>query len=165
MRAIETLGEKSFIRKAKRKKSGFTIVEVLAAIVIFGMVVASLFQMVGQGFSLVRSSRDINRATQTLQHQMENLRCMTWENFETQVGTSSIMVDSNGTPTGVGTGSPPFDWQAFLMTQTITLEKNKHYKVKLDLEWTDSGSRSHKRTYISWFTYNGLNEFYTRSTP
>ena len=155
---------KTFIREGKREKSGFTIVEVLAAIVIFGIVVASLFQMVAQGFTLVRNSRDINRVTQTMQHQMENLRSSTWANFETQVGTSTINVDANGAPISGGTGTPPFDWSAFQMAQVIALEKAGHYKVTLTLNWTDAGSRTHTRTYISWFTNNGLNEFYTRST-
>ena len=150
-------------RSSNRKRKGFTLVEVMVAIAIFSVVAISLFQMLAQGFVYAQNSRDINRATQTLQYQMETLRATTWANLVAMAGTTTIQVNDVGVPVDTG-GVVPFDWAEFSMTQVVALEKTDHYNVVLVLSWTDRNSRQHFKTYRTWFTKNGLNEFYTRSS-
>lgn len=145
-------------------KCGMTLIEVMIAMVVFGIAASSLFAMLNHGFRTIENARDVVRVTQTMQHQMENLRATPWTDFLLQVGNSQINVDVNGVPTGSDVEVIPFGWREFSMVQTITLEKTDYYEVEITAAWTDTSGREFSHSFVSWFTENGLNEFFTRST-
>jgi len=60
------------------KKAAFTLVEVLVAVLVVGIVSISLFACFSQGFAAMESSRENLRATQILLQKMETIRLCTW---------------------------------------------------------------------------------------
>jgi prepilin-type N-terminal cleavage/methylation domain-containing protein len=70
--------ERSRPKKGLARSSGFTLVEVLIAMVICGIVSVSLYAGLAQCFRSVQSSRDQLRATQILTDKLEVLRLYEW---------------------------------------------------------------------------------------
>jgi prepilin-type N-terminal cleavage/methylation domain-containing protein len=136
---------------AKACSRGFTLVEVVVGLGIFALVIASFFQAFSQGFMILESTRDLNRVTQVMQTQVENLRGVVWVDFEKQVGTNKVDVTLAAV-------------KSFKMEQSIVADKAGHYQATLVATWTDSRGRNHTKTFVTWFSKNGLNNYYTRST-
>lgn len=141
-----------------------TLVEVMMGLSILSVVMVGIYQLFGQGYQTMESARDLNRITQTLQYQMENLRSTKWDDFTKLEGTTEIGVNAYGIPVEDGNETNPFDWQAFKMVQTITMDKPGFYKMTLVVNWTDRRGRKRSHTFNTWFSQDGLNTYYTRST-
>ena len=58
---------------------GFTLVEVLVAMAIIGVVFMALYSGLAYGFSTIRLARENQRATQILVEMMETVRLYSWE--------------------------------------------------------------------------------------
>src|SRR5262249_31147301 len=56
----------------------FTLVEVIVAVVLVGMMSLALFGCLSSGFSIIQSARENLRATQIMLQRMENIRLFTW---------------------------------------------------------------------------------------
>lgn len=63
---------------------GFSLVEVLVAVAIGGVMVVSLYTGFSTGFAVVQLARENLRATQILQEKMETIRLYTWDQVTTQ---------------------------------------------------------------------------------
>ena len=83
---------KAILARSKRSKaaSGFTLVEVLTAIGIIGIVSVSLYAGLAMSFNSVRNSRLELRATHILTEKLEALRLFNWE----QVNTSGFIPEA-----------------------------------------------------------------------
>lgn len=70
-------------RRRQVRSSGFTLLEVLIAMVIAGIVSVSLYAGLAQCFSSVQSSRHRLRATQVLTEKFEVIRLYNWDQINT----------------------------------------------------------------------------------
>lgn len=70
-------------RLCSRFQRAFSILEVMVAVSILGIMTVSLYSGFSSGFAVVQLSRENLRATQILQEKMETLRLYTWEQIET----------------------------------------------------------------------------------
>jgi len=61
----------------------FSLIEVMIAAMIIGVVFVSLFVGIGQGFGVIQVSRENLRATQIMQEQVEILRILNWNQITT----------------------------------------------------------------------------------
>jgi prepilin-type N-terminal cleavage/methylation domain-containing protein len=57
---------------------GYTLVEVMVAVGILGMMVVSLYAGFSSGFAVLRTSRERTRATQVLLQKVETIRMCSW---------------------------------------------------------------------------------------
>lgn len=151
---------KDFPAKGKR---AFTLVEVFVSIVIFGIFIASIFQYFKYNLSLNETARDLNRVTQIMQYQMEDLRSTKWADLSKLEGKTTIKVDQDGIPVD-SKGSVPFNWQNFSLIQTLTLSKTGFYRAVIEASWTDREGKQYSRRFETWLAKEGLNAYYTRST-
>ena len=71
------------LKKRPNRFSGFTLLEVLIAMVIAGVVSVSLYAGLAQCFSSVQSSRHRLRATQILTEKLEVIRLYNWDQVNT----------------------------------------------------------------------------------
>ena len=60
-------------------RSGYTLIELLVAIAILGIVFVSLYAGFSAGFAIIKLARENLRATQIMQEKMETIRLYTWE--------------------------------------------------------------------------------------
>lgn len=80
--ATARFGSQALERRLARS-SGFTILELLVAMVIAGIVSVSLYAGLAQCFSSVQSSRHRLRATQILTEKLEVIRLYNWHQVNT----------------------------------------------------------------------------------
>ncbi len=85
-----------------RSKAAFTLVEVLVAVAILGILTAATFATYSFGFAVVEKSREDLRATQILTEKIESLRLFTWD--ELILCPTSIRESYD--PTGMSSGGP-----------------------------------------------------------
>src|SRR5436190_14277286 len=64
--------------RSQPTRSGYTLVEVVVAMAIIGIMVVSLFAGFSSGFAVLRTSREKSRATQVLLQKIEAVRFCTW---------------------------------------------------------------------------------------
>ena len=62
-----------------KARYGFTLVEVVVACALLGVLVLSLFGAFSSGLNVVQSARENLRATQILVQKMETIRLLTWD--------------------------------------------------------------------------------------
>jgi len=77
----------SILGKRQRRQSGFTLVEVMTAVGILGIVSVSLYAGLATSFNAVENSRLELRATQILTEKLESMRLFNWD----QVTASSFV--------------------------------------------------------------------------
>jgi len=64
-------------------RGAFSLVEVMFAVGIVGVVFVSLYAAISQGFAVVQTARENLRATQIMQEQVEILRVLDWAQITT----------------------------------------------------------------------------------
>src|SRR5512141_3165200 len=64
--------------RAARRKSGYTLVEVVVAGAILGMTATSLYGAFSAGFFVIKSTRENLRATQIMTQKLEAVRLFSW---------------------------------------------------------------------------------------
>lgn len=81
--------------KRKRHNKGFSLVEVLCAIVLLGLIAAPLIQMIYSSYETNQKSKKYLAATDLCQAVMEGISAQTYEDSKTQ-GTSSETIEGLG---------------------------------------------------------------------
>ena len=138
----------------KDHRAGYTLIELLVGIMILGIVLATAFTGMKQGFYFLENARDYTRVSQLLQSEMENLRSINWASIYAIKGTTDFSPDSNMLAGQVDR----YDCQ-----RIITDSKVNQLEVILSITWTDSRGIQFVSKNISYFTKEGLNDFYSRS--
>lgn len=87
-----------------RRNSGYTLVEVVCAVLIAAIAASVLFVGFDNGFAILRTTREDLRATQILMQKTEAFRLYTWQQL-TQANTPGTFKEYYF-PTGTGTNNP-----------------------------------------------------------
>ena len=82
----------------------FTLVEVVVAILVLGIMALALFAGFSSGFDVVRQARENLRATQIMVQRMEDIRLYTWDQLTNSSYLRTNFVDWYY-PAGTNTGS------------------------------------------------------------
>lgn len=152
------------LRLQRRSKGGFTLVEMMVAIFVLGLVLTAAFSTVAQALQTVETSRDYARVAQILQSEMEDLRTMSWATLEAQEETDGGVVAIDLTEEfNEAFGSR---YRAFRRIQnrtdgTVTYANQK--EATIWVYWWDARGNFRIKQTVSWFTENGLHDYYYRS--
>lgn len=144
-----------------RSKAGVSMVEVVIAVMVLGMVVASTIMALRTGFTMIQLARDNTMASQILQSEMENLRMMSWTRLNELPDEEEFQVDTQLDHSFV---------EKFSRTRRITPmndpsgnERDGIKEVVLEIEWAGATGSTHRRVYRSRFGKEGLNDYYYRA--
>jgi type II secretory pathway pseudopilin PulG len=66
-------------RPCARTRDAFTLIDVMIAVLVIGLMFVTLYLGFTQGFGVIQLARENLRATQILQEKMETIRLYTWE--------------------------------------------------------------------------------------
>ncbi|MBK1858567.1 hypothetical protein JIN80_09880 [Cerasicoccus arenae] len=136
---------------------GTTILEVLIAMMIMGLVMGSSVVSMGYGFTRIENARHATRISQILQTEMETLRSMSWEEVEALVLTegkaSKFTVHFEGDEDRI---------RDLVATRMIVDTKTNMKQITLTATWKDSKHTSHDLSYATWYGKEGLSDYYTR---
>ena len=140
----------SSLLKYTRHRRGFSLVELLIALVVFAIVIVSGFACVKMGMGLVDNARHHTRASQIMQSEVERLRSLAWANLtalpaaKTQVAVASQFGDSSYTN--------------YSLYRSLAGSGDSR-KIILEIAWTDMGGRAHSKTYVTQYTKGGLYDY------
>ena len=138
----------------KSQSGAFSLVEVMVGTAIIAIFFISFFATLGNGFSIVKASRENLRATQIMLNRLEGIRLYTWDNLGT-VPTANITeyYAPNSANNQGAAYTVTMSIAGTTITPTSTYSANSLKKVTVNVAWT-SGGKSHTRslsTYVSKF--------------
>jgi prepilin-type N-terminal cleavage/methylation domain-containing protein len=153
------------IKHSFQSRSGctaaFTLVELLVAMVIIGIVVVALYAGISWGFTTVRLAREDLRATQILVEKMETIRLYNWDQITTPtfiLKNFSVPYDPTAPPASPGTG---LEYRGKLTVSQFTdaLSYASDLRlVTLELTWT-SGNMQRRREISTYVCRTGLQNY------
>jgi len=137
----------------------FTLVEVMAAFVVIGIMVVALFTAFSSGFNLVQVTREDQRATQLLLEKMEVVRLYNWDQI-----TSPTFIPTNFVAPFYATNT---ELTGLLYTGAVTIAEapisesysNDMRLVTVSVGWTSSDGRSHQRQISTFVSRYGLQNY------
>jgi prepilin-type N-terminal cleavage/methylation domain-containing protein len=149
------------IARIARRKSAFTLVEVMVGISLMAVMGMALYAGIGVAFSQLRLSRENLRATQILEGKMEIVRQYNWD----QVANYSGFIPTSFTESFFAnnpTNTPP----NFLYTGKVSVTNapitesytNDLRMITIKLTWT-SGGVTHKRQATTFVSQYGLQRY------
>jgi len=151
--------------------TGFSLVEVIVAVAVFGVISVSLYAGVTFGFNSVQLARENLRATQILAEKMEVIRLYSWDEineagFIPATFQASYAPGSTGTTTGQGNKETVAATEGATYYGTITvtnsgMSENYRLKVKrvdLTVRWT-TGRLQRSRSLSTLVTEDGLQSY------
>lgn len=125
-------------RKAALRTAGYTLVEVLCAVLIAAISAAVLFVGFDNGFAILRTTREDMRATQIMMQKTEAIRLCTWP----QLTNCPAAFKENYNPTGT-TNAGTIYWGTLTTTGVATnvpntaAYKDNLHMITVRLVWTN----------------------------
>jgi prepilin-type N-terminal cleavage/methylation domain-containing protein len=148
-------------------KSGFTLVEVMAAAIVMAFAISSSIIVLQYGMRAIDTARYTTLAGQILQSQMEKLRLLNWTQLaDTSVGAAhytTFSADVAATPTDqikrfVAGGVVGKCAQSIVDAPApfnLTMKE-----ITLTATWTGLDGRSHTLSYVTYYTRYGISDFF-----
>lgn len=137
-----------------KNKEGYSLVEVIVAAGIFGMVIAGGIAGVRMGFEIVSNSRHHTRVSQILQSEVESLRSLSWRDL--QQLPSSEVVDINAQ---FNTSA----YDAYTVERSIHVESSSLRRVEVLVTYNKRSGKSMSLKYLTFFSEGGVNDYYYRT--
>lgn len=116
-------------------KLAYSVVEVLVAVAVLGIVFVSLYSGFSSGFAVIQLARENLRATQILQEKMETIRLYTWDQINTPGFVPTNFVD-NFYSVGTNVSGLSYTGRVTITTAPFTASYSNELKsVKIRLRW------------------------------
>ncbi len=135
---------------SRKRQEAFTLVELMVAMVIFAIVIASGFACLRSGMGLVDNARHHTRSSQIMQSEIERIRSLPWNDVIALTDDTDVTLGAEFTATA---------YDAYTMQRTVTGSGGERV-VTLLVDWTDIAGRAHSRTYVSQYTKGGLYDYF-----
>ena len=137
-------------------RMGTTLVEVMIAVFVLAIVFVGIFAMLNQGFRLMETAQDYIRVSQILQNQMEVFRSKNWTALEAfpargEFDTSEFFTEFGSHYSGIYT---------ITASKTGLDDEIQQKEIILTVGWTDTRGMTRTRRYRTFFTKDGLNDYY-----
>lgn len=136
------------------QRTGFSLIEVVVAFGIITVIFAGVFAALVQGMNIIEHSRDLTRVSQILQTEMEQLRTRSWVDLNALPEKAEFRVQ------GVFDQTSSY---RYTCVRTITTRKEDQKQLMVAASWTDSRGIRHTRSYTTFFTREGINDYYFRT--
>jgi len=152
----------------RRRKRGFTLIEVIVATFVMALAIGTSLKVLGQGFASLDSARCLSYASQIMQSELEKMRLTSWGD-----GTAA----GNGT-TGISAYSATYTYPTIpaiytnagdigsRMTMVRTAENAPGHstgmiKITYTITWSTRNGRTMSRSYVTFYAQNGLYDFFS----
>ena len=136
-----------------RNRDGFTLIEVMMAVMIMSLVFVSSIAALTIGYRMLEDARMSTLASQVLQSEMENLRLKNWSQISALPASEPFTIDTTLNTTS---------FQKFTCTRQITDIRTDLKQITLVVQWNAMDGKSRVRRYLTYMGENGLNDYYYR---
>ena len=147
-------------RSRSRNEDAFSLVEVLVAVSIIGVLFVALYSGLTYGYVVIRSARESLRATQILQEKMEVIRLYRWD----QVLSNGFIPATFSEPFYTGTnggGAGGLNYSGTATISTIPLSEsysNDLRQLTVTVRWV-SGRVTNNRSMSTFVSRYGLQNY------
>lgn len=152
-----TIGKKGSRRGCRRACGrGFTLVEVMMAMMVLAFGITGSVTVLRIGFDMVETSRDQTMVGQILQSEIETLRLMTWHEISDLPETEAFQIETEFDQT-IG--------DRFTCIRRIE-DARPGVEIKtvvLEVTWTTTNGAHRELAYETRIARNGINDYYYRS--
>jgi len=136
------------------RRSAFTLVEVLFAMAIIGIVIVTMYAAIANSASWVRICQENETVTQILSEKLDTIRLYNWDQINSNgflLTNFTVAIDPNQT------NSASYYTGRVTIVQAPIVEpyRTNLYQVTVDVRWV-SGSRPQNRSMSSFITQYGL---------
>lgn len=142
---------------SRRRRAGFSLVEVSVGMGLVAMVMGALFSSFASGFHTMKMARENLRATQILLEKVETIRLYSWSQLNTAgfiPTTFSAAYDPNSVCTG-----PIYSGTMTITNAPITSSySNDMMKFTVQLNW-NTGTMPRTREFSTYVSRNGLQNY------
>ena len=164
-------------RRPKRRRAGFTLVEVALAATVMALVISTSITVLQYGFRAIDTARNTTVAGQVMQSLVEDLRMQTWTNITalptTLTGTLSTFDTvsghiQSGSFTGYSTAESAV-LNRFTITRTVSDKSGfaaygtttiTMKEIVFTILWKGADGRSHTLQYTTYYAKDGLYAYY-----
>jgi uncharacterized protein (TIGR02598 family) len=141
-------------RLPANRGGGFTLVEVLVAVVIMATVISGSILVIEQGFKSLDMARNTTIAAQIIQSEMENLRLQNWSAISTL--PASEAVDISGV---IGTTTRPANDFTCSLAASAVSGQTDLMQLTVTVAWVGLDLRSHRLSSSTYYGKGGLYDF------
>lgn len=151
-----------------RRRVAFTLIEVMMAVAVIGILFVSLYSGMSSGFALINDARENLRATQIILERIEVARLYSWaqvtsNGFIPTTFTASYYPPINSTNSGesVAVSGGGITYYGTVETNAATVDSayaDKMRLITITLRWTNGYAR-HERSMQTMVSANGLQKY------
>ena len=131
----------------------FTIVEVMIAFGVMALIFFSSMVVLTRGFRMVEDARYNTLASQVLQSEIETLRLKNWSEVTALSASENFTINSDFSDAG---------FNGLTGTRTISSPRSDTRRITVSLSWKTSNQMTHSRSYVTYMSKNGLNDYFYR---
>lgn len=141
-------------RAPRARRRAFTLVEIAVSAGVLALVVVTALTTMQRAFANLDTARNVATASNILQTELEYERLFTW----------TRLTDTSYQPTlGAAFLRNPAVAGRFTLSRTVATVANRNSKVvqvTLTVRWRNYDGRSLSRSFTTYFTQEGLNDFF-----
>ena len=155
----ETATEEPRTRFARRLQAAFSLVEVVFAVAIVGVLVITLYGALANSVTLVRACQENERVTQILSDKMDTLRLYNWTQMTNGFVSTNFVLGIDP----LDTASRPYYTGKIAIAQAPISEsyRSNLLQVTVTVDWVTS-SRPQSRTMSTFVAKYGLQTYIMR---
>lgn len=143
---------------SKRRRRGFTILEVALAAAIMALGISTSITVMLRGFAMLDSARNLTSAGQILVSQMEQLRMFDWTTVAAYpAGPTTLTIDS------VFTGSNSVG-DRFTLTRTVTSLSAEMLQITFNISWRTYDGRTMSHSMSTYYARYGIHDYFYNHT-
>ena len=142
------------VQKSARSQNGFTLVEVMIGMLVLSISIAGVTGLIAQSFFCLENSRKLNHVSQVLQTEIENIRTYSWAEIEAMPFWSEFEPS---------VGTLDLSKLNLVCERYVFDSKANQKKIRLMASWTDLRSITHTRSYETYYTKEGLSDYFSRA--
>ena len=147
------------IRCVKKSESGLTLVDVVMAVALLGIMASGIFGSFRYGFFTLQLARENQRATQILLEKVETIRLYSWDQVNSAgfiPATFSEVYDPQGASSAKGT---TYSGTVAVANCTNGTSYSANLRqLTLTLNWT-TGTIPHTRSLATYIAKDGLQNY------
>jgi len=144
---------------APARERGFTLIEVMFAIGVIGVLVVALYGALASSISMVKSCQENERVTQILSDKMDTIRLYNWTQMTNKFVLTNFVVGIDPLNTSSRpyyTGSIAIAYAPITQTYRTNL-----LEVTVNVDWV-SGNRPQRRSMTTYVAKYGLQSYIMR---
>jgi hypothetical protein len=136
-----------------RQRRAFTLVEVAVTVFVLALAITTSITTLQRAFGMLDTARNISLASTMLQSEIEKERLLDWASVSSSTYQPTLDVNYLRSPAIAG---------RFTLSRTVAAVAGRtgQVQVTLTVRWRGFDGRSLSRSYTTYFTQGGLNDFF-----